>query len=91
MGIRQTEINRLIGSELDLTLKTRSSVLDAVKAVDKDLLRKTSTFPVEGSRSLLHMVYHPTEERFNKQTAVQLCENRGLLSARGVPVRIAQT
>ena len=83
LSIHQTEINRLIGSELELTLKAGSCIVDAVKAVDEEISKRTITFPVKGYRSLLHMVYHPVEERFYKQVAVQAYEKPGVF----IPVR----
>jgi len=81
--IRQTEINRLIGSELDLTLKNGSCIIDVVRAVDEEISKKIARFPVKGYRSLLHMIYHPVEERFYKQVAVQAYEKPGVF----IPVR----
>lgn len=46
--IRQTEINCLIGSELELTLETGSCIVDVVKAVDEEISKRTATFPVKG-------------------------------------------
>ena len=83
LTIHQTEINRLIGSELDLTLETGSCIVDVIKAVDEEISKKTAKFPVKGYRSLLHMTYHPTEERFYKQVAVQAYEKPGVF----LPVR----
>ncbi len=83
LSIRQTEINRLIRSDLDLALTAGSCVVDLVKVADEELLKRSSTFPVKGYRSLLHMTYHPTEERFYKQVAIQAYEKPGVF----LPVR----
>jgi len=48
-----------------------ASTLDAIEAMDEEIKRKCSKFPVKGFGSLLRMVYHPYENRFYKQVAIQ--------------------
>lgn len=40
-------------------------------AVDREIKRRCGKFPVKGFESLLHMTYHPREERFYKQVGIQ--------------------
>jgi hypothetical protein len=68
--IRQTEISRIFADGFQLVLDDNASVLDAIKAADKEINKKCGTFPVKGFKSLFHMVYHPREERFYKQVAI---------------------
>jgi hypothetical protein len=69
--IRQAEIGNLFPEGFVLRLEDGASVLDAVNAVDGEILMKLRRFPVDKCRSLMHMVYHPSEERFYKQVAIQ--------------------
>ena len=47
------------------------SVLDAIRMADEEIKRKAGRFPVDKCKSLLHMVYHPEDNRFYKQVAIQ--------------------
>lgn len=69
--IRQAEISRVFPDGIELVLEDEASVLDAIKETDEEILKKYGRFPVEKCRSLLQMVYHPREDRFYKQVAVQ--------------------
>ena len=69
--VRQTEINKIFHNGLQLLLESDSSILDAIKAADKEIKKECGNFPVKGFESLLQMVYHPYEDRFYKQVAVQ--------------------
>ncbi len=69
--IRQPEINRIFPKGLELLLEDTACVLDVIKAVDEQMKRRCEKFPVKGFKSLLHMTYHPKEERFYKQVALQ--------------------
>ena len=69
--IRQTEISRIFPSGFHLSLEDNGSVLDAIRLADEEINRKVAKFPVEKCKSLLHMVYHPYEERFYRQVAIQ--------------------
>jgi hypothetical protein len=51
-------------------LEDEASIIDALKAVDEEIKRRASKFPVEKHKSLLQMVYHPCEKRFYKQVAI---------------------
>ena len=69
--IRQKEISKLFPRGLELLLEDNASALDAIKVVDEEIKRKCGNFPVKGFKSLLQMVYHPYENRFYKQVAIQ--------------------
>jgi len=74
--VRQTQINRIFPSGFHLLLEDGSSILDAIRVADEEIRNKVQKFPVEKRaralcRSLLHMVFHPRENRFYKQVAVQ--------------------
>ena len=69
--VRQTQINKIFPNGFHLLLEDDSSVLDAIRAADEEIKNKVEKFPVEKCKSLLHMVYHPREDRFYKQVAVQ--------------------
>lgn len=69
--VRQTEINKIFPNGLQLLLEDNSSTLDAIKAANEEIKRKCGNFPVKGFKSLLQMVYHPYENLFYKQVAIQ--------------------
>ena len=69
--VRQTEINKIFANSLQLLLEGNSSTLDAIKVADEEIKKKCGNFPVKGFKSLLQMVYHPYEDRFYKQVAIQ--------------------
>lgn len=69
--LQQSVLSRFIRGPLELSLEEGASVIDAIKLVDEEILRRAGKFPVKGYKSLLHMVYHPFENRFYKQVAIQ--------------------
>lgn len=69
--VRQTEINRVLPNGFQLLLEDGASTLDAIEAADEEIKKKCGNFPVKGFKSLLQMVYHPYENRFYKQVAIQ--------------------
>jgi hypothetical protein len=69
--VRQTEINKIFPNGLQLLLEDNNSILDAFKVADEAIKRKCGNFPVKGFKSLFQMVYHPYEDRFYKQVAIQ--------------------
>jgi len=74
--IHQPFINKLIGRELNLSLKNDANVVDAVNEVDK-IIKSKGNFLVPNYGSLLHMIYNPTENRFYKQVAITAYEKSG--------------
>jgi len=69
--VRQTEISRVFPSGFQLLLEDNVSTIDAIRVADEEIKRKCGQFPVKKYRTLLHMVYHPHENRFYKQVAIQ--------------------
>jgi len=67
--IHEPLINRVIGSELNLLLHDKASVVDAINEIDK-LINNRGGFPLPDYQSFLHMVYNPVENRFYKQVAI---------------------
>ena len=68
--IRDPDINKVIGDQVELETDERASVLDVIKRVDELISAKTCCFPVKGCRSLLHLTYHPIERRFYNHAAL---------------------
>lgn len=69
--VRQTEISKLFPNGLQFLLEDNASTLDAIKTMDREIKKTCEKFPVKGYESLLQMVYHPYEDRFYKQVAIQ--------------------
>lgn len=69
--LQHADIKRLTKKSLELSLNEGESVIDAIKLIDEEILKRAGKFPVKGYKSLLHMVYHPFENRFYKQVAIQ--------------------
>lgn len=58
-------------NKLELLLEDKACVLDVIIAVDKEIKRRCGKFPANDFESLLHMTYHPREERFYRQVGIQ--------------------
>jgi len=71
LTVRQADANKFFPDGLQFGLEDNASALDAVKAFDEKLRKRCGQFPVKGFESLLQMVYHPHEDRFYKQVAIQ--------------------
>lgn len=69
--VRQHEISKVFPNGFQLWLEDEASTLDAIRAADEKIKEKCGKFPVKGFESLLSMVYHPYEDRFYKQVAIQ--------------------
>lgn len=69
--IRQNEISKVFLAGLRLQLDDTANVLDAIRVADKKIQESCGEFPVKQFQSLLQMVYHPRENRFYKQVAIQ--------------------
>ena len=84
--VRQPELKNAVGEVFSLDLAEGSSVVDAIKALDEEIKRAVGVFPVKGYGGLLHMVYHPSEERFYRQVALQaFTESEVSLNVRANP------
>jgi len=68
--IRDPDINRVLGNQLDLLMDEKANMIDVIKKVDELILQRTSSFPVKGCRSLLHLTFHPVERRFYTHAAL---------------------
>jgi len=82
--IRETSINKVIGSELNLLLDDEANLIDAINEVDK-IINSKGRFPVPDYRSLLHMIYSPVENRFYKQVAITVYKSGQALNFREEP------
>jgi hypothetical protein len=69
--LQHPDINRVIKGPFECSLHEKGTILDLIQCADREILKKAGTFPVKGYKSLLHMVYHPVENRFYKQVAIQ--------------------
>jgi len=64
-------LNHVFKGPLELSLDEGSSVIDAIKLVDQEILRKVEKFPLRDYKSLLRMTYNPFTNGFYKQVAIQ--------------------
>jgi len=69
--VRQTEISKVFPNGFQFLLEDNASIIAAIKDADEEIKKKFGNFPVKRYKSLLHMVYHPYEDRFYKQVAIQ--------------------
>lgn len=67
--LRDPDLNKILGSELNLTLENSANILDVIRKVD-EIVAEKETFPFEGCKNLLHLTYHPLEKRFYKHVAL---------------------
>jgi len=68
--IRDPDINKVVGNQVELSLDEKANILDAIREVDELIMQRTNSFPVKGCRSLLHLTFHPTEHRFYAHAAL---------------------
>jgi len=84
--VRQQEISKVFPNGLELQLEDDASALVVIKAADEEIKKKCGKFPVKGFKSLFNMVYHPFEDRFYKQVAIQAyAESKPFLNIRENP------
>jgi hypothetical protein len=69
--VRQAEISKVLPDGLQLSLEDEASIVDVIDMADEEIRKQCGEFPVKKCKSLLHMVYHPRENRFYKQVAIQ--------------------
>jgi len=67
--LRDPDINRILGNELELWLDEQANIIDVLKKVDAMILER-GKFPVKGCKSLLHMAFHPVEHRFYRHVGL---------------------
>jgi hypothetical protein len=80
--VRQTQISRLSPEGFRILLADKANALEAIKAVDEEMKIRAFSFRVKGFESLLQMVFHPTENRFYKQVAIQASSESEFLDVR---------
>jgi len=68
--IRDPDINRVLGNEVELLMDDKASIVDVIKRVDGLIMERTRSFPVKGCKSLLHLTFHPVEHRFYSHAAL---------------------
>ena len=85
LKLYETEINKLIGSELDMTLGDNANIIDIISEIDK-MIVKRGTFPSKYYGSLLHWVYNPAEKRFYESMAINaFTESNEFMNIRNEP------
>jgi hypothetical protein len=67
--LRDPDLNKIVGNELELSMEHSASIVDVIRKVDEIVLEKGS-FPIAGCKSLLHLTYHPFEKRFYRHVAL---------------------
>jgi len=83
--LRDPDINKMLGNELELWLDDQANIIDAIKKVDAMILER-GKFPVKGCKSLLHMTFHPIEHRFYRHVGLTAHSGRErFLDIRGNP------
>jgi hypothetical protein len=86
--IHEPLINKIIGSELNLSLNDKANLVDAIDEADMMISNK-GKFPVPNYQSFLHMIYNPVENRFYKQVAVTAFRGSGqMLNLRDDPKKV---
>jgi len=83
--IHEPLINKVIGSELHLSLNDKANLVNAIDEVDI-MINSKGKFPVPNYQSFLHMIYNPIENRFYKQVALTAYKGSGqMLNVRENP------
>jgi len=84
--VRQAEISKIFPNGFQLLLEDTASTLDAIKAADEEIKKECGKFPVKEFKNLFQMVYHPYEDRFYKQVAIQAhVKSKAFLNIRESP------
>jgi len=68
--IRDPDINKVLGNQVELLMDEKANIIDVIKKVDELIKYKTNSFPVKGCRSLVHLTFHPIERRFYNHAAL---------------------
>jgi hypothetical protein len=83
--LRDPDLNKIVGNELDLSMEGSATVVDVIRKVDRIILEK-GKFPITGCKSLLHLTYHPFEKRFYRHVALTAYSKaERFLNVRGNP------
>ena len=65
--IKETSLNKRLGSVFTLALYDGANILYAIDKIDWLIMRRLGRFPIDGFKSLLHMLYDPVRRRFYEQ------------------------
>jgi hypothetical protein len=65
--IKETSLNKKLGSLFTLALYDGANILYAIDKIDWLITRRLGRFPIDGFKSLLHMLYDPARRRFYEQ------------------------
>jgi hypothetical protein len=65
--IKETSLNKRLGSVFTLALYDGANVLYTIDKIDWLIMRRLGRFPIDGFKSLLHMLYDPVRRRFYEQ------------------------
>lgn len=83
--LRDPDLNKMVGNELNLSLEDPANIVDVIRKVDEIVLEK-GRFPIVGCESLLHLTYHPFEKRFYRHVALTAySKSERFLNVRGDP------
>lgn len=83
MEIKETSLNKKLGGTFTLILYDGANILYAIDKIDWLIMRKLGRFPVEGFKSLLHMLYDPVRKRFYEQVIMHASSPKSVF----LPVR----
>lgn len=83
--LRDPDLNKIVGNELELAMEKSANIIDVIRKVDEIIAGK-GKFPIEGCKNLLHLTYDPFEKRFYKHVALTAySKSERFLDVRGNP------
>jgi hypothetical protein len=65
--IKESSLNKKLGNMFTLALYDGANILHAVDKIDWLIMRRLGRFPIDGFKSLLHMLYNQVRRRFYEQ------------------------
>jgi hypothetical protein len=65
--IKESSLNKKLGNVFTLALYDGANILYAIDKIDWLIMRRLGRFPIDGFKSLLHMLYDPVRRRFYEQ------------------------
>ena len=60
--IKETSLNKRLGSVFALAIYDGANILCAIDKIDWLIMRGLGRFPIDGFKSLLHMLYNPVKK-----------------------------
>jgi len=60
--IKEASLNKRLGSVFTLVLYDGANILYAIDKIDWLIMRRLGRFPIDGFKSLLHMLYNPVQK-----------------------------